>query len=78
MVVKLLLTNEDAIVTLPTADEATLFAIMINQKYPLIKNCWLAMNGLKLTLQRAVNETQQNNFYNRWTHEHYVTNSFFA
>ena len=35
------------------------------------------MDGLKLTLQRAGNETQQNNFYNGWTHEHYyVTNLF--
>ena len=76
MIVKILLTHEDAVVRLPTADEATLFATMINQKYPLIKNCWGAMDGLKLTLQRAGNETQQNNFYNGWTHEHYVTNLF--
>jgi hypothetical protein len=34
------------------------------------------MGGLKLTLQRTGNETQQNNFYNGWTHEHYVTNLF--
>jgi hypothetical protein len=76
MIVKVLLTHEDAVVRLPTADEATLFATMINQKYPLITNCWGAMDGLKLTLQRAGNETQQNNFYNGWTHEHYVTNLF--
>ena len=64
MIVKVLLTHEDAVVRLPTVDEATLFATMINQKYPLITNCWGAMDGLKLTLQRAGNETQQNNFYN--------------
>jgi hypothetical protein len=34
------------------------------------------MDGLKLTLQQAGNETQQDNFYNGWTHEHYVTNLF--
>ena len=76
MIVKVLLTHEDAVVRLPTADEATLFATMINQKYPLITNCWGAMDGLKLTLQQAGNETQQNNFYNGWTHEHFVTNLF--
>jgi len=32
MTVKVLLTNEDAIVRLPTADKTTLFATMINQK----------------------------------------------
>ena len=34
------------------------------------------MDDLKLTLQRPGNERQQNNFYNGWTHEHYVTNLF--
>ena len=34
------------------------------------------MDGLKLTLQRPENERQQNNFYNGWTYEHYVTNLF--
>ena len=77
MIVKVLLTHEDAVERLHTADEATLFATMINQKYPLITNCWGAMDGLKLPLQRAGNETQQNNdFYNGWNHEHYVTNLF--
>ena len=70
MIVKVLLTHEDAGVRLPTADEATLFATMINQKYPLITNCWGggggAMDGLKLTLQRAGNETQQNNLLLQW------------
>ena len=74
MIVKILLAHEDAIVRLPTAEESTLFATMINQKYPLIKNCWGAMDGLKLTLQRARNETQQKNFYNGWTrHEHHLS-----
>ena len=70
MIVKVLLTNEDdAIVRLPTTDKANFFATMINQKYPLLTNCWGAMDCLKLTLQRAENETQQNNFYkNGWTH----------
>ena len=66
MTVKALLTHEYAVVRLTTADEATLFTTMINQKYPLsITNCWGgAMDVLKLTLQRAGDETQQNNFYN--------------
>ena len=60
MIINVLLTNEDAIVRLPTADGATLFATMIHKKYPLIKNCWGAtMGGQKLTLQRARNETQR-------------------
>ena len=34
------------------------------------------MDGLKITLQQAGNAIQQNNFYNGWTDEHYVTNLF--
>ena len=48
---KVLLTNEDAIVRLSTADKTTLFATMINQKYPHITNCGEEMDGLKLTQQ---------------------------
>ena len=35
------------------------------------------MDGLKLALERAGgSNNQQNNFYNGWTHDHYVTNLF--
>ena len=80
MIVKVLLTNEDAIVCLTTtASETTLFSFTIHQKYPLIKNFWGVMDGLNFSLVHwAGNETQQNNFYNGWTHEHYVTNLFFS
>ena len=77
MMVRVLRTNEDAIVRLPIAAETTLFASMIYKKYPLMNNYWGAMDGLKLTLQRPGNERQLNNVYNGWTHdEHYVTNLF--
>jgi hypothetical protein len=34
------------------------------------------MDGLKLRLERAGDDTTQNNFYNGWTHDHYVSNLF--
>ena len=50
MAVKVLLTNDDAMIaSLPTVAETTLFASMIHQNYPLIKNDWGAMDGLNLT-----------------------------
>jgi len=59
------LTNEDAIVRLPTAAKTALFVVsMIIQKFPLIKICWVAMDGLKIALQQTGIVTQQNNFYN--------------
>ena len=45
MIVKVLLTNEDAIERLPTADKATLFATMINQEKPslqIVGEQWMA------------------------------------
>ena len=34
------------------------------------------MDGLKLYLQQAGDANTQNNFYNGWTHDHYVTSVF--
>ena len=51
MIVEVLRTNENAIVRLPTTAENILFASIVYKKYPLIKNYWGAMDGLKLTLQ---------------------------
>ena len=50
----------------------TFFSFTIHQKYPLIKNFWGVMDGLNFSLVHwAGNETQQNNFYNGWTHEQF-------
>ena len=71
MIIKMLLTNKDAIVRRLTADRAILFTTMIHKKYPLMKNCWGAMDDQKLTLQRPGNETQQKTSTMGWTHELY-------
>jgi hypothetical protein len=34
------------------------------------------MDGLKLRLERAGKDNVQNNYYNGWTHDHYVSNLF--
>ena len=54
-----------------------LFDYLLQPK-PLYFHRWEAMDGLKLALQRPGKERQQNNFYNGWTHEHYVTNVFLS
>ena len=45
-------------------------------KYSCLKNCWGAMDGLKLLLKRSCDEMIQNMFYNGWTHDHYVPQSW--
>ena len=71
---KVHLTNEEAIVQLPrTSAETALSASMMNQKYTLLtKNCWGAMESLKLTPLQWTGEHVS--FYNGWTYEHYVKN----
>jgi hypothetical protein len=34
------------------------------------------MDGLKLRLEKGGDKGTQNNFYNGWTHNHYVSNLF--
>ncbi len=63
-------------VTVPTNLDIRNFETAIEAKYPALSNCWGAMDGLKLRLERAGNQRIQNMFYNGWTHDHYVSNLF--
>jgi hypothetical protein len=63
-------------VMMPTDDEIHEFEAAILAKYPALPNCWGAMDGLKLRLEKSGDETMQNNFFNGWTHDHYVSNLF--
>jgi DDE superfamily endonuclease len=74
--VKVLRGDPLAKVMMPTEDEICEFEAVILAKYPALTQCWGAMDGLKLLLERAGDETTQNNFYNGWTHDHYVSNLF--
>ena len=63
----------------PTEDEIRQFEQAILSKYPALKRCWGggAMDGgLQLWLEKAGDEGTQNNFYNGWTHNHYIANLF--
>jgi hypothetical protein len=37
---------------------------------PALTNCWGAMDGLKVRLEKAGNSQIQNIFFNGWTHDH--------
>ena len=63
-------------IAMPDDDEIDLYIAVINEKYPALHNCWGAMDGLKLHLQRSENHQTQNIFFNGWTHDHYVSNLF--
>jgi DDE superfamily endonuclease len=49
------------------------FQQTIRERFPALDGCWCTMDGLKLYIQKSGNNTKQNNFYNGWTHDHYVS-----
>jgi hypothetical protein len=63
-------------VNIPSAEEMESFKEAFAARHPLLANCWVTMDGLKLFLQQLGNATIQENYYNGWTHDHYVTSVF--
>jgi hypothetical protein len=76
LLLKMLRSDPLAIVSMPTADEIESFVSAISAKYPALTNCWGAMDGLKIRLEKAGNPNVQNVFFNGWTHDHYISNLF--
>jgi hypothetical protein len=60
---------------LPTTNKIDGYIAVIAEKHPNLgtKKVWCTMDGLKLMLEQAPNSTIQEQFYNGWTHDHYVT-----
>ena len=52
------------------------FQATIGAKYPYCANVWESLDGLKASVQKAGNDTTQNQFYNGWAHGHYVNSIF--
>jgi hypothetical protein len=74
--VKILRDDPLAKAIMPTDDEIREFEEAILAKYPDLPNCWGAMDGLKLRLEKSGDQLMQNNFFNESTHDHYVSNLF--
>ena len=72
--IKALFDHPAAKVQLPTEQEIRAFETTINNKFNLLHNVWGAMDGVKLLIEQTGHGDEQNNFYNGWTHDHYVTN----
>ncbi len=63
-------------VSIPSAEEIESFKEAFAAQHPLLTNCWVAMDGLKLFLQQSGNAIIQERYYNSWTHDHCVTSVF--
>ena len=64
-----------ATIRLPTTIEMQQYTDAISAKHPHLGNhkVWCTVDGLKLMLEQAPNTLIQEQFYNGWTHDHYVT-----
>jgi hypothetical protein len=63
-------------VSIPSMEEIKSFKEAFAARHPLLTNCWVTMDGLKLFLQQSGNRIIQERYYNCWMHDHYVTYVF--
>ena len=61
-------------VKIPNDDEIRNYQACVEFTHPRLHNVWMTMDGLKLLLEQSCQVQIQNQFYNGWTHDHYVTN----
>ncbi len=78
ILVRVLANYKDERIAIPSKEEIESYVFAISSQHPVLRKrrVWCSMDGLKLYLQEAPNFYVQLNFYNGWTHDHYVTNVF--
>jgi hypothetical protein len=76
LLLRVLREDRNGAVVMPDNDEIDTFIAAIRAKYPALHNCWGAMDGLKLRVERSGHHQIQNIFFNGWQHDHYVSNLF--
>jgi hypothetical protein len=62
--------------TLPLAEDVEAYKEAISAKYPHAQDVAFAVDGCKMNIQASTNELIQSQYYNGWTHGHYVSNVF--
>jgi hypothetical protein len=74
ILIKVLSKEPSAAIRIPDVDTIMKYQQVIQNRHPNLQGVWCTMDGLKLYLQQAGEASIQNNFYNGWTHDHYVSN----
>ena len=64
---------DDAKVKPPSLEQIVVYQEAVRQRHPMLQNVWCTMDGIKLLLECAGDEEVQNQFYNGWTCDHYVS-----
>ena len=68
--------HPDLAVCIPSIEKIKDFQAAIASRHPSLDSVWCTMDGLKLYLEQAGDSVIQNQFYNGWTHDHYVSAVF--
>ena len=76
LVIRILHKHPEAKLGIPSDEKIKQYQEAIGSRHKNLKNVWCTMDGLKLLLEQAPDCVIQNNFYNGWTHDHYVTSVF--
>ena len=73
LLIQILKNDADAAIKMPSNHDVKNYQDAIKEKHPSLDRVWCTMDGLKLYLQQSSDFRIQNNFYNGWTHDHYVS-----
>ena len=73
ILIKVLTNEPSAAIRIPDDNTIRMYQQVIQERHPNLQGVWCTMDGLKLYLQQSGNACIQNNFYNGWTHDHYVS-----
>jgi hypothetical protein len=72
IIVMVLREHPMAKVKIPSSKKIEEYVLMVNQRHPYLLDVWCTMDGLKLMLEQSSVALIQKQFYNGWTHDHYV------
>ena len=72
ILLSILTQDPESKISKPTVENVIEYSEAIHARYDLLQNVWGALDGLKTNIEETTNGGTQNNFYNGWTHGHYV------
>ena len=64
--------KEDARIRRPSIEKIQQYKDAVAERHPALTDVWCTMDGLKLMIQSAGSDEEQNCYYNGWTCDHYV------
>jgi hypothetical protein len=73
LLIRILVNEPDSAIRIPPDGDIRRYQQAVRERHPALESVWCTMDGLKLYLQQSGDSTIQNNFYNGWTHDHYVS-----